>query len=313
MTKPIYISPEVAGFLGQRAVTVRNMISGMSEHMRARGCLAAVGTVTVAHETMKQLTVDTDSSATPFVSSAYPQDMNHITLFDHEMGHLVVKEAWPQNSSPHIAECAADAYAVLRHLQRFGNATDIFECAPFNIAEHALLQSTIHYSSAAIQAVERIRTEGKIDIAALSLQDTSRLAGEIGSRYSFAEETLEKIYDAYAPARQFYDLHSRDFNGFTRAVVEVMRQNKDDHDIYRAGKLYLSRPDVKDRLASLKKTEPSFFDIFSFMEQHEKDSGFIPNAAEAMDAQRPPEKPAPQDKPSAPDGPRIGQNLNAYC
>jgi len=53
-------------------------------------------------------------------------------------------------------------------------------------------------------------------------------------------------------------------------------KNKNDEYVYRAGKLYLSRPEIKK---SLKGT---FWDkAFASMEEHEKSAGFVLNPVDA--------------------------------
>jgi hypothetical protein len=65
-----------------------------------------------------------------------------------------------------------------------------------------------------------------------------------------------------------------------------MHDHKDDHDIYRAGRLFLDCPEAKAHIIAIAQKDVSFLRIFEFMAPHEKASGFLLNAAEALDAQR---------------------------
>ncbi len=64
---------------------------------------------------------------------------------------------------------------------------------------------------------------------------------------------------------------------------------KDDDDIYRAGKLFLDRMDIKEYIAADCNTMQSFKNP-ALMAHHEEANGFILNAADAMDAKRTAEK-----------------------
>ncbi|MBI3440277.1 MAG: hypothetical protein HY052_00450 [Proteobacteria bacterium] len=287
-TQPVYASPDLAEFLTSHAAEVREMIKEAAQRMRAEHTAGTAGKEVSDSGTINCISVNiADTSTKRYVSDKFSQVMNASALFDHEMGHLVVKEGWPDDSRPHIAECAADAYAVLRHLQRFGGATDIFEQAPYTVAVQAIFEPPpIHYTSAAIQQVARLHQGGILDIFSLSLQETARVAGDIALQYSLDDNTLDKIHAAFSPVRERYKESRRDEQKILKAIIQVMRDNKNDHDIYRAGKLYLHSAGAKEHLDHMISHDLSLLRDFVSMSAHERDSGFILNAAAAIDAKR---------------------------
>lgn len=304
-TEQIYVSPHIANHLTRNVAAVKKLIEDNALYMRVKSTIGLASHIAIDSVIIDCISIDTQQTKKICVSKKYPQDMNLTHVFDHEIGHLVVKEGWPKNSSPHVAECAADAYATLRHLQHFGDATDIFENLPYNRASLVAARSdAIHYTSGAIQRVANLQKEGLLNLYALSLQQTAKLAGEIALRYALDKQTLNKIFIAYAPARECYEgpqsEAEKDWARIIRSVVRVMHENKADHDIYRAGRLYLLCPDIKEHIDAVIENDPSFSALFNFIPQHEKDSGFILNAADAMDVNRLPAKHQTATIPNAP-------------
>jgi hypothetical protein len=120
-------------------------------------------------------------------------------------------------------------------------------------------------------------------IQSLSLQDTAIEAKKIARQYTLEDKTLNKIHDAYQPAGELISTGGSS-SQIIKTIARIMLENKDDHDIYRAGKLCLGRADVKDMIASDLGSDADFQKNLARMKEHEKESGFILNAADAKDA-----------------------------
>ena len=213
-------------------------------------------------------------------SKNYTNKMYSIDAYNHEIGHLLVKNGVAYSGNfyeQHIAECAADAFSALRHIQLFGKETDFFKYANYS---HAIVEgfSPIHYMDIVLQKIEAVSKEQ--DISALSFKDTVKLAGEIAKEYHLSEDTLDTITAAFVSVAA---LNGQGNKIQATECYKVMQQYKNDHDIYRAGKRYLEIPAVKN---CIDMAEPFWVDAFKDMEQFEKSSGIILNLAKALDAER---------------------------
>ena len=170
--------------------------------------------------------------------------------FDHEMGHLVVKEGDPACISPHIAECAADAYAALRHVQRYGNDTDFF--TSYNRSYNIVLgNSPDHYTDAVLQKVRQLCQER--DISKLSLRETAQLAGKLAVEYGFNEEKLDKVKSAFQAVAQIFREAVKkgervDQDKILKKVLEITQTHKNDPDICAAGNQYINSPYIRNYL-----------------------------------------------------------------
>ena len=280
----IYVAPEIADLLRQNVMPVERFIQARQRAMFEQGWAAAAGPHNLGTTRLQHLSLK-DSDNDRYVSGKFPQEMNKVAVFDHEMGHFLVWEAWLLNTNAHVSECAADAFAALRHIQRYGDRTDFFEHATATVAHAGVAGSKIHFASAVFQKIAALQKSGKVDIANLPLEDTVKLAGKLAAGYAFPQEVLDKIRAAYdaSPAVGNSAAHSA---AETKALIKVMLAHKGDDDIYRAGNLAISRADIKQSLADACATDAELKDLCAQMARHEKDSRFSIDAAAAMDKQR---------------------------
>jgi hypothetical protein len=300
----VYVAPEIARLVTKKARAVKKMIARRQKDMEHSNAIGMAGEdfikTFMKYHTFNYISLTPESAG--FVSARYPAAMNQIAVFDHEAGHLIGEKGWVVTrngwqeyhpKTPHEDECIADAYAVLRHLQRFGGATDIFETRTHGRAGAIIIYSdTLHYSSAVVQKIGNIQKENPSFIQSLSLQETKQLAERIAIDYAFAGQTLDNIKAAYAPVRKYYNGGLTNWTTLIKTTARVMLENKDNDDVYRAGKLFLNRIDIKNYIAYDMRVDAEFQKDLALMTQHEKAAGFILNAADAMDSKRNREKPA---------------------
>lgn|GEM_PF-7067067 len=184
--------------------------------------------------------------------------MFNVSVFDHEMGHLLVGKE----------EAKAESYAALMHVKRFGNKTGFLEQAAFEIAECVTCQTVpeiSQFSSNCWFAVEALSKE--IDISKLSLKEIIDYAELIPEKFEFSAEKLETISNIYQNCLD--DENSLIINN----VINKMHKHIDDDDVYRVGKTILSQPHIKGEL-KIK---------FEFLDSADKSRGFILNPIEALD------------------------------
>lgn len=188
------------------------------------------------------------------------KEMNALHTFDHEIGHLVVKGGFPDfKSERHLAECAADAYALLRHVQRFGLQSGFFEY--YNRAGKVVLGlSPIHYTSIVNEKVKQI-AEGR-DISRLSLRETAELAGQIALVYVLHPRQLDKIADAFISVAELYRQHITEgtntdaaWSFVYKGILDVMKEHRHDPDIFSAGKRFFNTSGHKEAIVHLARTD----------------------------------------------------------
>lgn len=211
---------------------------------------------------------------------------------NHELGHHIVPEGHAPGLQSHLGECAADAYALLRFIQIKGTtaaADDVFKYYPYSRASAMAAGNYNHYTAAVVQKIDRLRKE--MDVSALSPQETVDLAGKIAREYRLPDQTIAHIYFALSPLKDDKEKHglksrtlkSPDKNlDYYKLINEIMRENKNDHDVWRACRLLLSQHmNVMHEKAA---ASPGFWrELISFIDTHEKESGVVLGLAEAMD------------------------------
>ncbi len=294
-TERIFIAPEIADFIAKNPSLTEKKIEERLDWMKARGSCAAaardyIGFVPVNHIAMKDLK-----------PGAQERDIRRqIQDAEHEAGHFIVENGL--GASPHLGECAADAFATLRHIQRFGGMT---EDAAAELAHHAVFETPppIHYTSAVVQKIRNMHDGGKIDIRGLSLEKTAALAAKIAAAYALDDATLGKISDAFAPVNWIVATDKRPLSDsgklrdIFKTIAEVMLDNRHDEDIYRAGRLCFECKKTKDMIAAKLPHDAVLYNLRRKMAQHEEETGFILDPALAVDKKRAAGKAPPAPKP----------------
>jgi hypothetical protein len=148
----------------------------------------------------------------PRVSSAHEMTF----IFDHEFAHAHIKSGGSDNRF--LAENTADAYALIRHIQRFGSDTAL---AGELIAMRA--QDTIFRANGILnfscRAVEYVLTNpDKIDYAQLTPEKTAALAETIALEYTPDAPLLKRLHGAFTP------LHG---NASAESLAKISLKTKD--------------------------------------------------------------------------------------
>ncbi len=176
-----------------------------------------------------------------------------IFFLDHEIGHHILRNGYDgKGISRQKAESAADAFAMLRYIQRFGMDTYVHFSAYNKPANIILAGDTEHYTSKALQRVIDVAKER--DISGLSLQDTARLAEDIADECALTDKTLRKMRRAFNRAHRHLDKKlggqaavigawlkndKKAYPYFCRETLDVMKKHWRDPDVFEAGRLFL--------------------------------------------------------------------------
>lgn len=103
--------------------------------------------------------------------------MSRYCVFDHELAHAIVEGA---RSHALLAECVADAFMTIRHIQRFGKESPLPDIICKRRAAYAFFnQDDVHFTSPAIEQV--IALKNKINYKNLTPAETMRLSEVIGA------------------------------------------------------------------------------------------------------------------------------------
>ncbi len=98
-----------------------------------------------------------------------PAGQSEAFVFDHETGHLLCEKGLDDNTN--LGECVADAYAVLRHIQRFGkDSTAIRTLVGKRAVEMMLGGCGDHFTSPVVEKI--IADSQKTDFSAMTPAET---------------------------------------------------------------------------------------------------------------------------------------------
>ncbi|MBU6475916.1 MAG: hypothetical protein KGQ70_08100 [Alphaproteobacteria bacterium] len=278
--QPAFISPDVAARLRDSTSAVRRAVEyAFPPDKPMRAGLAINGYPMEESCNVDLIALKEDIPG--MCSDGYIKEMLATFVFDHELGHLVVRNGMSYDE--HLNECAADAYAALRHIQRFGKDTGFFES--HSRAPHVVLGGSLpHYTDAALREVKAL--SARKDMTKLSLQETAKRAADIADRCSLGEATLGKLARAYLPVADACKRHIGDrpevakrlrhkndemWPLMFRETVRVMREYQGDSDIFQAGKSFLSHPDRRKYMEDLARTDPEWKAALDFIDMPEKE------------------------------------------
>jgi hypothetical protein len=267
MEIPLYIAPAVAARLSKDIAKVKAAVKRENSYFDSDRNANVLGFADDSCPFAGALVklVSLNGKMSEILSKTYTKEMRSILTLDHELGHLVVKGGTTRG---HMGECAADAFAVLRLVQRFGMETDYF--AHSSRASLIVLGlSPIHYTDKVSQKIHQLAQTG--DITGLSLTETAALAGDIAREGCLSAATLNKITDAYRPVaassqkrygspfniiEKLLEEDHEALNFYCRQTLSVLNKHPHDADIFEAGKSFLNHPSRKRFMTDMAKTEP---------------------------------------------------------
>jgi hypothetical protein len=132
-----------------------------------------------------------------------PPEINLMAIFDHEMAHLLIPGAIGGDtlSQEIFSESAADVYAVIRSIQRFGNDSPGAKILAWARADNFITTGQAgHFTFFALKALERLQED--IDVTKLSPRESLDLARRIAAENTPSEKFVMSLKDAFAPYRR---------------------------------------------------------------------------------------------------------------
>lgn len=134
-----------------------------------------------------------------FTGRDQSEDMETLAVIDHELGHLVVGGAFSSKDSCY-RETAADAFAVLRHMQRYGDESRAIEKAGWRRAfDFVMTGDRGHFTTLALDELDAVKH--KIDIKAMTPDQTMKLAQRIALEHTPHFDATDIIGASFSPVR----------------------------------------------------------------------------------------------------------------
>jgi hypothetical protein len=120
-------------------------------------------------------------------------DKERMGIFDHEVGHIVVKDALHNTHSRADEETRADLYADLRTLQRFGiKDTGAVDLGFTRLNEFLVNPDCTDYLTTL--AVDHLKIDSQTaDFISLTPQQTAKLAEHYAEKYLLSHKTLQQL------------------------------------------------------------------------------------------------------------------------
>lgn len=165
-----------------------------------------------------------------------------LMVLDHELAHCAIKNGRSTDNSSYgvlLGETVADAYALIRHYQRFGVESDYGDkyVDPASRAYNFIIgEDTLHFTSFVL--AEIIRRKHEIDFDKLTPQQTVELARRFAFDNLPAQPVVTELYREFRDVR---DTWRRNWNNGVKALVEKTLDPKSDYFTFRLGSLWLSR------------------------------------------------------------------------
>ena len=279
---PVYVSPEIAEHLTKSTSAVKSAVKDAAKAMHTRNLVGFVYRDYDLAGTPVNI-IALDKKAERDVSPLNTEEMQLVFDLDHEIGHHVLKNG--DGSIPgvpqQLAESVADAYAMLRHIQSFGKDTHFArDYAAAGAMRAVLCADTDHYTSDAVERV--IRMSKETDISGLSLRETAVLAEQIADECCLDKRTLGKIRKAFRPVQEVYKPADIDFERICRATISVMREHRNDPDIFEAGKRALSDHATKKRMVKSAKNNHYWEEALAFIDNPKAKPQRRPTASKSL-------------------------------
>ncbi|MBI1216692.1 MAG: hypothetical protein GC185_12850 [Alphaproteobacteria bacterium] len=243
-----------------------------------------------------------------FTGKDDPGEMEAMAVFDHELGHLVVRGGY-YSEDPCFRECAADSFAVLRHIQRYGDKSEAIERAGWRRAFDFVMSGDAgHFTTLAIDEIAHIKDD--LDIAAMTPEQTAKLAMRVSLEHTPHPDITEACAASFAPVRKAMQ-QTRSLETGMALLAEIALANDSAYYTYKIASRVL-KPFIEGKVQVPGQTfdGKKWEDIRTRMEDRQKqfDSEGIlfgmPTKKKAPDSGKPGDNVVPFKKPAPPRDPR---------
>jgi hypothetical protein len=158
---------------------------------------------------------------------------NKSFFFDHELGHILTKRS-EQNSAFPLSECSADAFAAIRHIQRFGNETGVLEHVAWYRAFKLVDRGqSLHFTTPVIDKI--IFDSRTQDFSKLSPLETVEAAKKYADDYT---PVFMNIQNVKAEHREFTDAPDGDMRRKLACLASTCLKTSDPFSFYIGSRVF---------------------------------------------------------------------------
>jgi hypothetical protein len=135
-----------------------------------------------------------------FTGKDQPAERELMATFDHELGHLVVPGGY-YSKDPCFRETAADAFAVLRQAQRYGDADEAIKKAGWRRAFDFVMSGDAgHFTTLSIDEMKPLMD--KLDVKAMTPDQTVKLAQRFALAHTPHADVTNNVAKSFNPVRE---------------------------------------------------------------------------------------------------------------
>ncbi len=173
-------------------------------------------------------------------------------VLDHELAHCSIKDGFARATSSRdysilLAESVADAYALIRHYQRFGVDNDSKDkyVSPGGRADNFILGGdSMHFTSFILDAIAK--RKHVIDFDKLDAKQTADLARRFALEYMPPKKVLDDLTWEFSAIRSAF---KKNLSGGVQALIEKTLDPASDYYTFKLASLWL-KPFMEDRTFS---------------------------------------------------------------
>ena len=163
-------------------------------------------------------------------SGIYPLDVDYVYTLDHELGHVLLNYLFMNNKN-HI-ESAADAFAAIRHLQRFNNNTQALSLLSCSRSYNMAYLGRTEYMTTPV--IDQILKDSKhIDFKALSPEETIETAKNYTRKYTLSYPEIAAANN-WAKTTHAFLAHSPSNENFIKKIASTALSTP-DHVSFKLG------------------------------------------------------------------------------
>lgn len=153
-----------------------------------------------------------------FTGKDQPAERELMATFDHELGHLVVPGGYYSKDSC-FRETAADAFAVLRQAQRYGDADEAIKKAGWRRAFDFVMSGDAgHFTTLSIDEMKPLMD--KLDVKAMTPEQTVQLAQRFALAHTPHADVTNNVAKSFHPVREALQ-ETHDIKEALKVLAEV--------------------------------------------------------------------------------------------
>jgi len=254
--KPIaFISPAAAKDMAKNPAAINEAVDGVAQRLDRTGAVSYTrGSYDLAGAYINLIALANPKEIVGNFSDRHTKEMQTVFTLDHQIGLHAVKSG--ASLSANKLQSAAEAYAMLRHIQRYGTNTDLAAIRTNDAAANLVLfANTAHYTADTLQQVTEMANSMGKEFFKLPPRRLAEMAAQIADDNHPDLRTLRKLKSAFKPVASRIDgdvfdkLANKDPQTcamLCRETLAVMQKNAGNAAIIKAGKRFLSTPALKE-------------------------------------------------------------------